>query len=664
MSFKRGFVEFWDGVFTIVVLIATAALFLVVFYKTLNALDEDLAGAAFLMAAAVLGGVWRGASHVGGLRGFPRWFARQLFVFGVPLVILVVGYKITVALDPYNHNELYKLIPIGLSGIIYICLIYTVFKDPTPAPLEKQHLRGPQLFPFPEVEAKAKAELPARDPGLQWGGVLLPSSAAQEHFLVAGRTKSGKTVTLNLLMRSVLPRLGDATTARALVYDPKTEVLSDLVRMGLSSEQLVIMNPFDSRCYAWDIAADLREQAAIDELASLLFPRASAKSDNSFFEDAAANFLAGVMTSFAEAWPTEKMARVRPTKQWTLRDVLLAVRSGHYLRQVLAWDPDDNGPLLGNLLNRPRKSIDDVMATVTNKLKPYQVIASCWAHAQEEGRAISLDDWAKTEGRVLVLGRSTTCESALASINRVLVHRLSQLLLDRVESDPKKTWLFLDELGALCEQQGIPKLGALLREGRTKGVVVVLGFQDVGALVHSFGKDLTPGLLGQVGNKAILRLESKEDAEWAQGLFGEIEENVPRESVSQSSGQQGPTITMGEQYHLEKRPLVPFSEFQNIPKLDEARGAGLGGFYRSASLDMSYRYELELDVLKKLPRPTAADIETNFQRRPPEHQKLRAWSPKELEALGLRPEPPYSPPDLDSRPQRRPEEGDLDYDDS
>ncbi len=99
------------------------------------------------------------------------------------------------------------------------------------------------------------------DGTLFWGGAYVLPEFATNNFLVAGTIGSGKTITLNLLLKCVMPSLRPGSDARLLVYDPKTEVLSHLRDMGArvptgegadlsgpaDGPQVHILNPFDRR---------------------------------------------------------------------------------------------------------------------------------------------------------------------------------------------------------------------------------------------------------------------------------------------------------------------------------------------------------------------------------------------------------------------------------
>src|SRR5262249_54922479 len=150
----------------------------------------------------------------------------------------------------------------------------------------------------------------------------------------------------------------------------------------------------------------------------------------------------------------------------------------------------------------------DVMSTVANKTDPYKAIAAAWARAEEK---ISLADWIEDE-YVLVLGNSHVARPAIRAMNQVIFKRLSQLLLEQTNNPHQRSWIFLDELRQAGKLDGLDSLAV---EGRSRGVSLVLGTQDVEGLHAVWGKEHAEELLGMCAIRAFLRTESAKTAHWA-----------------------------------------------------------------------------------------------------------------------------------------------------
>ena len=174
-----------------------------------------------------------------------------------------------------------------------------------------------------------------------WGEDDLPHEAGTEHFLVVGATGSGKTVLIHRLMNSVLGA-GQGVHKRAVVYDPKQDVVTYLYGMGPDArrdpegarawhDRVRILHPFDQRCCAWDLAADIDGPVSARQMATILVPEPEGGNQReTFFTDAVRDLLTGVILAFINCVPTERA--------WTFRDVILTLMYEPYLRFVLALD--------------------------------------------------------------------------------------------------------------------------------------------------------------------------------------------------------------------------------------------------------------------------------------------------------------------------------------
>jgi len=399
-----------------------------------------------------------------------------------------------------------------------------------------------------------------------WGGIWVPIQEANKHFFIIGATGSGKTLSLRLLMQEVLPlvggRRGDGTPLdhRALVYDAKQDMLAYLYGMGIAPARIKILNPFDARCAAWNIAADVTAPATALQIAAILIPEEK-NSSQPFFANAARHLLYGVMLAFILASPG----------RWTFRDLCLAMRSEEGMRDILSRS-EHTEHLVAMYLNEG-DTLNSVKATIAAKMMPYEVVAALWSRSTE---TVSLRDFLDPEKErlLLVLGNAEESREAVDAINRVLFQRLSELVVGQPESEERRTWIFLDEVREAGRLDG---LRSLLLRGRSKGVCVVLGFQDIDGLKEVYGEYQAQEMVGQCGYKAILRLESPTTAEWASLHFGTVERVVKRASESSTFGQ-GMSRQTGESEQLEKTEIVLPIELLKIPPVNP-RERRLAGFY-------------------------------------------------------------------------------------
>jgi type IV secretory pathway TraG/TraD family ATPase VirD4 len=452
---------------------------------------------------------------------------------------------------------------------------------------------------------------------------------------VAGISGSGKTLSIKLLMqRAFSPERTHGRKQRALVYDVKPEFYPFLLSLDIAPEDVFILNPFDPRSHSWAIAKDITGPNQAQQFAHMMFPITDTK--DKYFDASAAELLRGVLLSFQRAWPIKSRA-------WNLRDVLLAFHSSSDLLAILSWLPADNRKRIEDF-NEADRSVRDVLRTAGINIAEFEIVAALWEHAHEP---ISMKHWMENGG-VLLLGDSVETPRALASINRVLLQRLSQVLLTQPEHPDTDTWLFLDELPRLAEGGTIEGLRDIIREGRSKNVGVVLGFQDIASLRTALGgRDPAAALLASIHSSAVFAC-NHDTAKWAEELFGSNEDYVEETSKSTSwSWTQSSTDQTTTSKRLMTRPVFMAGEFQALMPPDPKLGTPLSGFYKAYGRAGPFKEVLPLDeILATFPK---ASKEPAFLERPGEDdQILRPWFEPERQALGLpqrRPRPSADSPE-------------------
>ena len=212
-------------------------------------------------------------------------------------------------------------------------------------------------------------------------------------------------------------------------------------------------------------------------------------------------------------------------------------------------------------------------------------------------------------------------------MNRLIFRRLSEIILSqqellRFDANSRRTWMFLDEVREAGRLEGLSRL---LTKGRSKGVAVVLGFQDIAGLHDVYGKEVAEELVGQCSIKAILRLNSPETAAWASRLIGSREVIESRRGQSRdcrsslpSLGHTGESLSHG----IATRRVVLDSEFFDLPVTSPQ--TGLTGYFITP-LTGPFKQHLPGSWLNEHLLPPNPDI-PNFIPRHIEHQYLRPLS--------------------------------------
>lgn len=480
-------------------------------------------------------------------------------------------------------------------------------------------IRGATMLDKQQVDRKVEALHESNDePTIFWSGLELPERDSAAHFCVLGAPGSGKTITLRLLMQSVLPNIGTRPDFRALVYDAKQDMYSILTGMGVSSDRIRVLNPFDTRSYAWDMAKDVQTEALADDIASILIPE-SPRDANGFFAKAAKSLLSGAMMVLHERSPGN----------WTLRDVLVLLSNIPLLKALLEASPVLK-PISDSTLNDldPRLAYN-IQATVQNYLKLYRPVAALWHHAWKAGRRLSIAEWC-SEDNILLLGNAEQLRTSIDAVNRVIFFLVSQYVLSESKHHSRsRVWFFLDEVK---EAGRLDTLQRLITKGRSTGVRVVLGFQDIDGLVSVYGAEAANELTSLCANKAILRLDSLNTSRWASGHIGEAE--IILVSNSRNYSREGMSWSQSEQ--LTKRELVLTSELMNMPLPQDGK---FSGYYITPTVGTFTRIIDAAPLLKSVSKDPK---HANVNPRPPVEQQLMPWTEDDYGRLKIDPLQPPS----------------------
>jgi hypothetical protein len=238
---------------------------------------------------------------------------------------------------------------------------------------------------------------------------------------------------------------------------------------------------------------------------------------------------------------------------------------------------------------------------------------------------------------VLVLGTSHTAKPLFKKLNSVIFHRLAQLILEHVPQDGSEdTWIFLDELSQLGNL-GEP-LKSLAREGRSRGVGLVVGTQDKEGLDQEYGEKTASEIVGLCSNLGFLRLSSHKTAEMCSATIGDSE--IVEDKHSTTRGPAGDSST--EAPEVTVRRIVLPSQLLNFPAVEVV--GGIPGWFLSPYVSeqghggdvesVAWRGFIPLDHLRSaIARPDPSV--PNFIKRPAHEMKLRPWSIADTRRLGL-----------------------------
>jgi len=466
------------------------------------------------------------------------------------------------------------------------------------------------------LKAASRAERRRFGKGLEFPrGIAMSLERETRHFLVWGSVGAGKTQAMLHLMRAALDR-GD----KLLVLDTKGDMTASL-------PDPILIAPQDARSSIWNVAADCRTKQDARELAARLIPASADPMWSDAAREVLVACLAHLQATKPGAWTWEDLRtiavkdaaalfeiarRVHPEAMRLLADPqsrtthsVLATLSAHM--NVVgaladAW-PDDARELGG--ANAPAGAPDDpstapstppaLPANDTNAEDADETAKderttdeARGTQGEAERRArFSIVDWLHFEepARPLILQR----DGKYPELSNAWIGGLLGLLASAVgspslsESSSRRLWLFLDEFPQL------PRMGeftTFMDVGRSKGVVVVLGAQDIAQIRAIYGRERADSWIGLVGTQIITRLNPGRGAEEASLIIGDQETEKRVRSVTTV----GTSSTVTESLHREMRRAVTAAELSTRlgPRRRGVRVLFLGPGADAYEIDLPY----------------------------------------------------------------------------
>lgn len=347
------------------------------------------------------------------------------------------------------------------------------------------------------------------------------------HFFILGSIGGGKTQVILPLMLAAQER-GD----RMIVHDNKGDYTSKL------PGDPIIIAPWDKRSVAWDVAADCTTKQDARELAARLVP----ESKDPMWSFAARQVLVGFLISLQQQrgtdWGWIDLAALVPLPQ---PDLLLLMSR---------YNPEGV-----RAVEDASKTTQSILITLSSYMSVVFDLADAWGDKPRSQR-ISFIDWLSDEDhpqRTLILQNS----GRFAGLSHAYIGGIIAMLSSRInspdfsDSKTRRIWFFLDEFPQLGK---LENFAPLLEVGRSKGVRVVIGAQDLAQIRELYGRDAAQSWASMVGTQIFARINPGETADWISKLVGQRIVERPNLSVSGTPGGAGQSVTRS--YSRESIPVL------------------------------------------------------------------------------------------------------------
>jgi hypothetical protein len=387
-----------------------------------------------------------------------------------------------------------------------------------------KHIAGPRLLEGQEAQKAAQSAAASEGaPFLRLGTLGLAKQRWTRHMLIFGSPGSGKTQILTPIVRQIVE-----AGHRALIYDSKGDFT------GLCPEA-VVLSPWDARSRWWDLSRDIRTPAQASTFAQAIIPIED--GPGRYWSVAAQQLLLGTVRGLAA---TEGPGR------WGWRTLAdrLAEEQPAFVARMRA-DYSRAAPLIADPGSQAASS---VLATLAAYTRVVDDLATAWGNG-ESHTPWSATAWAADsfKGRPAVIVQGGPDQV----LTRAYIGAIFNLIVPEVLALPdsemgRSIFFVIDELPSV----GRIEIEPLINRGRSKGLCVIGGLQDLAQLRSAYGENQAQALQSMVGTTVVCRLQAGQTRDQVADSFG-------RARVAILSPTGGPT-------HEETRAVVPSSELSSI----------------------------------------------------------------------------------------------------
>lgn len=475
-----------------------------------------------------------------------------------------------VAFMQAEHPMILKTLEVGpqIAGLLVGGVVFWMVLGDVVIATRDRHLSGRRRLRG-KAALKAWVEVEGADAdGLRIHKNLPPFTKSREtrHLYVFGASGMGKTQFILPLMRAARAR-GD----RMLVFDFKGDFTPDFPShaMAHNGRQVevedVIFAPWDSRSMPWAVAQDVDTLAAAREFAARMIVE-PAGSSAPMWGNAARQVLVACLVELQANKPG----------RWGFADLVAGLtRPVDQLTEAARKHFPEAVKALGD-----GQQQNVTTAGIQINLMSYLQVVFDLARAWPAPGIFSIRDWLTEKNKAtksVILQHNGQFDSLAKAFNGAIIGLARQLICSPdlfPDSSTRRLWFFLDEFPEIGKVDAIFSLTAT---GRSKGVRVVLGMQDVSQLKEIYSEHKTSSALSMVGTHVITRVSLGDTADFiSEKLLGKYEFERLDVSLSSGTGRPPGIFTSGGGKTTSWKPgdkaVVPASD---LLKLGPVKGKGV-----------------------------------------------------------------------------------------
>ena len=430
----------------------------------------------------------------------------------------------------YNYTQYINAI-VFITSCVFFIVFFAGFTYGSKGRLKERHIKGKTLLnTAKDINKEFRREILVHKKGINIHPLVSISRDREtRHIFITGAIGSGKTQVLRNILNSILERMQNSKEDRLLIYDNKSDFTKGL---PVEDSEMILLAPWDKRAWAWDVAKDVLNSADAATLASKLIPDSG--GGDAFWNNASRQILESAILHLQEeklgSWDWYDLYKASSDLQTILTATKLYAPG---LFQILATEGEN-------------KTRDNLTVNTQAFLAPIRYFAEAWSNRNpatgeeiEPGKKalkISIREWAvKGKGRrVLILGGNKRYEVLEKAYVQSIISAFSSIMNspEMTDSKTRRIWLILDEFPQLGK---LESFAPFLEVGRSKGICVVLGLQDISQIKEVYSNNTASVISGICGTYIICRSEG-ESKRWLSTLSGqrilEVKQQTSSKTVS------------------------------------------------------------------------------------------------------------------------------------
>jgi type IV secretory pathway TraG/TraD family ATPase VirD4 len=410
------------------------------------------------------------------------------------------------------------------------------FKAKAEEIVKDEHLRGSKLLSEEEALEQLKKEYEVKDEGrlIKLGRIPIPYQVENRHFLLVGRSGTGKTTLLNQVIAKLRER-----KEKAIIYDVKGDYLSYFYDPRTD----YIFNPLDERSLHWCLFDEIETLADVDSIATSLIPPSF--REDKFWVDAARDIFSSIVYYLYVVGQRTNEALwqfVSLTEGELLEIMQKAVSQGcEPARRALGY-------LQG--YERGSKVASDTLST----MKQY---TNCFFYAKHLKNDWSLKKWLSEDGSsFLFITNYSNLRDTLKPLLSLLIDLAMKHLLSLEENVNRRRFIILDEFASL---QKLTTIVQALEQARSKGGSIWIALQDLSQLQRVYGEVTAFTIMNNANTILAFATNDPNTTNLLSRIYGETEILETDESLSMGPSDNRDGLTL--QRRRRKEYLIIPSQF-------------------------------------------------------------------------------------------------------